>query len=317
LQKQNKTTQRKKMANNYAEIKTLEDVKSPQDQVKLFNTIYVDLMNKYNNDQLDEEKIKSLNLDKYNFLDYQKKFIEGILNILDEKREEAFCCFQESNEIEKNGYAMTELGNCYYLGLGVEKDEKMGIYFWNTAIEYENGFAMYNLGKCYDYGRHIEKDEDKAIELYKLALEKGCLSVVNEMDFYIIKYSHDEEICKEVVKFLKMAIEKGSVDAIYVLAKYHYKDGNCVEAIRLYKIFTENDEQIKENSGVLQDILSCYGYLSYKERYEFYKTLSISVNSLILEKITKKKENECLHFEILKMQEHIVLLENKIADFTK
>ncbi|MDO4857553.1 MAG: hypothetical protein Q4A17_06390 [Thermoguttaceae bacterium] len=65
--------------------------------------------------------------------------------------------------------AQCELGRCYLLGIGVEKNTAKGLDLLKKSAsqEYKHAYAL--LGLTYEMGRDIEKDLKKAIEYYELA----------------------------------------------------------------------------------------------------------------------------------------------------
>ncbi len=57
------------------------------------------------------------------------------------------------------------------------------IYWYNKAAENGYEFAQYNLGRCYALGIGVEKDETKAFEYCKNSAEKGCNIAQNNLGF--------------------------------------------------------------------------------------------------------------------------------------
>ncbi len=71
---------------------------------------------------------------------------------------------------EANSEAQEVLGQMYLAGVGVEKDVRKGIEYWEKAASNGSSDAMFNLGICYEQGvPGITEDIDKAIYW----LEKG------------------------------------------------------------------------------------------------------------------------------------------------
>jgi len=138
-----------------------------------FDEFYNDLTNNWDNDNYIIEKITNLNLDNCNFLPWQKKFLEGDLLDKQGKYEDAFKCFQESNEIEENAYAMNNLSYYYQNRKGIEKNETEAIRLYKLAIEKGHMMAINNLGCCYWSGEGVEKNFVEAIKLFKEYIEKS------------------------------------------------------------------------------------------------------------------------------------------------
>jgi TPR repeat protein len=58
------------------------------------------------------------------------------------------------------------LGLCYKLGKGVEKDEAKAAQLHQQAAEQRHANEQYALCLCYALGKGVEKDEAKAARLY-------------------------------------------------------------------------------------------------------------------------------------------------------
>ena len=51
--------------------------------------------------------------------------------------------------------AENELGRCYYLGKGTEKNISSAFYWFSKAAGHDDPAGLYNLGCCYYYGRDV------------------------------------------------------------------------------------------------------------------------------------------------------------------
>ena len=105
-----------------------------------------------------------------------KKLCEIYLQYLndkdDTKREEYSKLFYKNAKCTADeGDAEGEyyLGNCYYNGEGVEKDEVKAFEWYKKAAEQGYVEAQFKLGVCYDNGIGIERDKRKAFEWYEKA----------------------------------------------------------------------------------------------------------------------------------------------------
>ena len=61
------------------------------------------------------------------------------------------------------------LGVCYELGIGVEKDESKAFDFYQKSAENGDMAAKFQLGYCYVNGIGTDIDKDKGVELYNEA----------------------------------------------------------------------------------------------------------------------------------------------------
>lgn len=69
--------------------------------------------------------------------------------------------------------AMNELGVCYELGEGIEKDPAKAAEWYRRAAKRGNAVACYNLARCYWWGIGVEKDRAKAAKWYCSAADKA------------------------------------------------------------------------------------------------------------------------------------------------
>jgi TPR repeat protein len=59
------------------------------------------------------------------------------------------------------------LGYCYQYEIGIEKDDKQSVYWYERAANNGNRTAKLYLAECYNLGRGIEKDETKHLIIMK------------------------------------------------------------------------------------------------------------------------------------------------------
>lgn len=79
-------------------------------------------------------------------------------------------CYKEASE--KDLLQATDfLGDCYFYGIGCERDRKEAVKYYATAAESGLPRANNNLGNCYLSGWGVEEDMEKAVALYKKAAE--------------------------------------------------------------------------------------------------------------------------------------------------
>ena len=76
---------------------------------------------------------------------------------------------------------MLNLGNCYYFGMGTEKDVNTAIKWWKDSADAGNAYAMAQMGDCYYHGLGVEKDLAKAIEYYTPAAEQNITSALYQL----------------------------------------------------------------------------------------------------------------------------------------
>ncbi len=68
--------------------------------------------------------------------------------------------------------ALNNLGDCYYIGYGVNPDWGMAEHCYRKA-SFHNTHALFNLGWCYYYGIGVEENKKKAVSLFEQSALRG------------------------------------------------------------------------------------------------------------------------------------------------
>lgn len=68
--------------------------------------------------------------------------------------------------------AQYSLGNCYFYGFGVDKDQREAVKWLRKSAEQGYALAMNDLGHCYYSGAGVERDQEEAERWWKKAAEK-------------------------------------------------------------------------------------------------------------------------------------------------
>ncbi len=104
-----------------------------------------------------------------------------------------------------NSAAQNELGICYSMGKGVEKDDSKAFYYFKLASEGDLAEAKHNLGVCYAFGNGVKKNLKKAVDL----LAVGAFQGNDEAIFLIEELCRNKKIklyCDEKKYFFSKAI---------------------------------------------------------------------------------------------------------------
>ena len=122
-----------------------------------------------------------------------------------------------------SGKAYYSMGNLYYEGKYLPKDDKKAYENWEKAVELKYYETASNLAYAYIEGVGCEKDESKGIELYTLAADNG-----SGFSAYKLYYCYangvwgvkkDIEVAK---KYLFKAAEYGDAWGCYNLGRHYY-----------------------------------------------------------------------------------------------
>ena len=84
----------------------------------------------------------------------------------------AFECYEEARKMG-NSQGWIEVGDCYWNGRGVEKNYKKAFECYEEARKMGNSRGWITMGHCYWNGRGVEKNDKKAFEYYEEARKMG------------------------------------------------------------------------------------------------------------------------------------------------
>lgn len=122
-----------------------------------------------------------------------------------------------------SGNAYYTMGNLYYEGKYLPKDDKKAYENWEKAVELKYYEAASNLAYAYREGVGCEKDESKGIELYKLAADNSSGFAAYKLYYCYANgvwgVKKDIEVAK---KYLFKAAEYGDAWGCYNLGTHYY-----------------------------------------------------------------------------------------------
>lgn len=72
-----------------------------------------------------------------------------------------------------NAEAQYSLGNCYFYGFGIEKDQREAVKWLRKAAEQGYKPAQNDLGHCYYSGAGVERDPEEADKWWRKAAENN------------------------------------------------------------------------------------------------------------------------------------------------
>lgn len=124
--------------------------------------------------------------------------------------------------------AMNEVGTWYYTGKHVNQDYAQAYEWWKKASLKSNVRAIANLGMCYQLGRGVERDSVDAVRLYKKSIKDGNSVLLSKraensqksaFDAMLVGdcYENGVGVKKDYIKaagFYAQAAAKGSVDGM-------------------------------------------------------------------------------------------------------
>ena len=150
------------------------------------------------------------------------------------------------------------LGNRYFIGLGVEQDKAEAVKWYRKAAEQGHATAQINLGGCYYDGEGVEQDKEEAVKWYRKAAEQGDVIAQIKLGYCYQNGEGVEQDKEEAVKWCRKAAEQGNLYGQEALGNC-YRDGSGVkqdmaEAVKWYRKSAEqNDVAAQYNLGVCYD----------------------------------------------------------------
>lgn len=73
--------------------------------------------------------------------------------------------------------AIYEVGQCFFHGWGVKKDQRMAVSYFQIAAKLGDADAQQELAFCYANGRGCKKDRKEAAKWYRAAVAQGVSDV--------------------------------------------------------------------------------------------------------------------------------------------
>lgn len=124
--------------------------------------------------------------------------------------------------------AMNEVGSWYYTGKHVDRDYAKAYEWWKKASLKSDVRAIANLGMCYQLGHGVERDSIDAIRLYEKSIREGNSALLDQRTENATKSAFDSMLvgdCYEngtgvrkdylkATQYYTQAASKGSVDGM-------------------------------------------------------------------------------------------------------
>lgn len=121
-----------------------------------------------------------------------------------------------------------DLGNAYYLGIGVKQDYVKAVETLTFACKNGHIEAFNNLGLCFEYGKGVRRvDNQFAFECYKKAAESGSTPAMNNLGNCYYKGLGTKQNYELAVSWYMKAMENGNSSVQFNLGNC-YRDGNGV-----------------------------------------------------------------------------------------
>lgn len=149
-----------------------------------------------------------------------------------------------------------ELGAAYFMGRGVERDEKQAAYWYEKAANSGDPAAQRQIGYFYMAGIGVVRDPARAVRWFERAIAGGLMSAKVNLGVAYLWGTGVREDDSLAAKYFQEAAEKGyGPGACYMGTLYYYGKGvqkNLVEARRWYEIGSKlHDARSKHNLALM------------------------------------------------------------------
>ena len=145
--------------------------------------------------------------------------------------------------------AMNEVGTWYYTGKHVSRDYKQAYEWWKKASLKSDVRAIANLGMCYQLGHGVERDSIDAVRLYEKSIKDGNKALLNQRTENAAKSSFDAMLvgdCYEkgvgvkkdyakAAEFYAQAASRGSVDGMRQAGLCYLNARNNAKALKYFE----------------------------------------------------------------------------------
>ena len=155
--------------------------------------------------------------------------------------------------------ALNDLSECYYWGLGTEKDYAKSFYYDNTAAGFGNADSLAALGFDYEHGVGVTADSSKAVALYQQAVSLGSVQGMTYLGLCFENGLGIDKNCEKAVTLYRQAAEQGYARAQRLLGLcYERGIGIPVDkrmAVHWYKKAAEQNNKVAQ-----RELAMCYEY---------------------------------------------------------
>lgn len=157
---------------------------------------------------------------------------------LKEKLSDAITEMAEEGDAE----AQVILASMYGDGF-VTTNLPLAVYWYQQAVEQGYACAQWYLGNCYFEGKGVAKNETEASRWFRLAAEQGWAKAQNDLGFCCFKGKGVAKNLPESVRWFRLAAEQGWAKGQLNLGKCYLQGKgvarNRPEAIRLFRLAAE------------------------------------------------------------------------------
>lgn len=190
-------------------------------------------------------------------------------------------------EAAQQGFApaIRSLGQCYLIGLGVNRNVQIGLKYCEQAATLGNNMALFDLGAIYYLGDGVKKDIKKAFTYFDEIIENGDDETVSLVCAFFMSIREKQIAFDSMLK----SAERGSTQAIYELAQmYNYGVGAKKNKKKAWALYLEAAQ--KDNAQAQMEVAWRYLYGEYVK-----KDISAGLKWLKISAENGNSDAECLY----------------------
>jgi hypothetical protein len=178
--------------------------------------------------------------DENDFQQLLKQAVEGDVNAMNEVGE----CYFHGKKVKKNeseamewykksaeagnSDAMVSVGKGYFSGSGVQKNQIEALNWYQRASNAGSSYGMFLVGDCHLLGWGTDKNDSEALKWYKKAADFGNGNGMCGIGHCYLNGWGVEENNVEALKWFKRGADAGNAEAIFKIGDFYF-DGEVVE----------------------------------------------------------------------------------------
>ncbi|KAK8835009.1 hypothetical protein M9Y10_020614 [Tritrichomonas musculus] len=169
-------------------------------------------------------------------------------------------------------FALVNLGNIYYNGIGVVRDYPRAKYYYEKAAKHNNSIAIHNLGTMYFNGNGVVKDYGKAREYFE-----ESANLLNSFSYCMLGFIYYKGFGVQIdLKKARLYFEKSSyqnnANAYLFLANMYYNGEGVIKDYKKAKKYYEYSAELNNPTALfhLGKIYSDYDEINFQKSIQYY-----------------------------------------------
>ena len=111
-----------------------------------------------------------------------------------------------------NVEAIRRLGNFYYDGVGVPKDDSVAIGWYRKGASLGDPWCKIRMGDMYRDGRGTERDPDEALRWYFESAAHGSIAAINSIiGMYTSGMIHNKDVYDKAISIFNNYTNSGNI----------------------------------------------------------------------------------------------------------